>query len=82
MESSMYVALETWEKRGLQEEISVHEGAVAGTKHVRMNCTFRWHRCMARGCCVELHKMCQKECRKRCQTECRKECQTECFGHV
>ena len=39
----MYNSLRDWEKRGLASEIEMHEAAAPGVKHVRMNCTIRWH---------------------------------------
>ena len=39
----MYNSLRDWEKRGLASEIEMHEAAAPGAKHVRMNCTIRWH---------------------------------------
>ena len=41
-----------WEKVGLQHEIALHEGAAPGAKHVRMNCTVRWHNTHWDGCPV------------------------------
>ena len=39
----MFTTVQEWEKVGLQQEIALHEGAAPEAKHVRMNCTLRWH---------------------------------------
>ena len=39
----MHNSLKDWEKRGFASEIEMHEAAAPGAKHVRMNCTIRWH---------------------------------------
>ena len=40
---AMFTGMKEWEKLGLSNEIAMHETAVSGAKHVRMNCTIRWH---------------------------------------
>ena len=40
---SMFNEMQDWEKRGLVDEIERHEKAVDGERHVRKNCTIRWH---------------------------------------
>ena len=49
---SMFTAMQEWEKVGLQQEIALHEGAGPEAKHVRMNCTVRWHSTHWAGCPV------------------------------
>ena len=39
----MFTGMNQWEKLGLDKEIELHETAVPGAQHVRMNCTIRWH---------------------------------------
>ena len=39
----MFTGMKEWEKVGLDREIHMHETAVPGAQHVRMNCTIRWH---------------------------------------
>ena len=48
----MFTAMQEWEKVGLQQEIALHEGAEPEAKHVRMNCTVRWHSTHWAGCPV------------------------------
>ena len=48
----MFTSTHEWEKVGLQHEIALHECAAAGAKHVRMNCTLRWHNTHWDGCPV------------------------------
>ena len=50
---SMYTSLQEWEKVGLDHEIALHEGAAPGARHVRMNCTVRWHNTHWAGCPVQ-----------------------------
>ena len=40
---SMFDEMQGWEQRGLVDEIERHEKAVDGERHVRKNCTIRWH---------------------------------------
>ena len=40
---SMFDEMQAWEQRGLVDEIERHEKAVDGERHVRKNCTIRWH---------------------------------------
>ena len=47
---SMFAEMQAWEQRGLEEEIQMHETAVDGVQHVRMNCTMRWHTTHWPGC--------------------------------
>ena len=49
---SMFATMKEWEKVGLQQEIALHEGAEPEAKHVRMNCTVRWHSTHWAGCPV------------------------------
>ena len=49
---SMFATMKEWEKVGLQQEIALHEGAEPEAKHVRMNCTVRWHNTHWAGCPV------------------------------
>ena len=42
-EEAMFTGAKDWEKLGLAQEIELHENAVPGAKHVRANCTIRWH---------------------------------------
>ena len=46
----MYNDMQDWEKRGFEFEVQSHEDAVPGDKHVRMNCTMRWHTTHWEGC--------------------------------
>ena len=46
----MHTGMEEWEKVGLDREMSMHEAAAPGAKHVRMNCTIRWHTKHHSGC--------------------------------
>ena len=48
----MFATMQEWEKVGLQQEIALHEGAEPEAKHVRMNCTVRWHSTHWAGCPV------------------------------
>ena len=48
----MFTTMQEWEKVGLQQEIALHEGAAPEAKHVRMNCTLRWHSTHWAGCPV------------------------------
>ena len=48
----MFATMQDWEKVGLQQEIALHEGAEPEAKHVRMNCTVRWHSTHWAGCPV------------------------------
>ena len=49
----MYMSMQDWEKAGVQHEIALHEGAAPEAKHVRMNCTIRWHDTHWKGCPME-----------------------------
>ena len=49
---SMFNSMQDWEKAGLRHEIDLHEGAAPRAKHVRMNCTVRWHNTHWPGCPV------------------------------
>ena len=37
----------------MMREIALHENAAPGVKHVRMNCTVRWHNTHYEGCPVQ-----------------------------
>ena len=39
----MYTEMQDWEKHGFDLEVASHEAAQPGDKHVRVNCTVRWH---------------------------------------
>ena len=49
----MFRPMEGWEKAGMMREIALHENAAPGVKHVRMNCTVRWHNTHYEGCPVQ-----------------------------
>ena len=53
---SMFNSMQDWEKAGLRHEIDLHEGAAPGAKHVRMNCTVRWHNTHWSGCPVRVQE--------------------------
>ena len=46
----MFTAMEAWEKAGVMREMVSREKAPPGVKHVRMNCTVRWHNTHHEGC--------------------------------
>ncbi len=50
MQQPMFATLAEWEKAGMRHEIALHENAVPGVPHVRMNCTIRWHHTHIYGC--------------------------------
>ena len=53
---SMFTSMNMWEKAGLEREIALHEDAAPGAKHVRMNCTVRWHSRHWAGCPVRVQE--------------------------
>ena len=46
----LYDAMQAWEKAGFDYEVQLHEMAKDGEKHVRVNCTMRWHATHWEGC--------------------------------
>lgn len=46
----LYDAMQAWEKAGFDYEVQLHEMAKKGEKHVRVNCTMRWHATHWEGC--------------------------------
>eukprot|EP00434_Breviolum_minutum_P031713 symbB.v1.2.028046.t1/scaffold2930.1/size66988/3 len=52
---SMFDEMQVWEQRGLVDEIERHEKAVDGERHVRKNCTIRWHATHWENCPSQCH---------------------------
>ncbi len=40
-QSGMYASMSQWEKDAMTKEVDMHQQAVSGAVHVRMNCTIR-----------------------------------------
>ena len=77
----MFATMKGWEKVGLQQEIALHEGAAPEAKHVRMNCTLRWHSTHWAGCPVRGQEGHGTQLRTRKIENCKKELTTDLFKH-
>ena len=46
----MFGSMQEWEKQGLRREVELHATCDPAEKHVRYNCTLRWHHTHQAGC--------------------------------
>ena len=46
----MFAGMQDWEQQGMREEVELHEKCQGRGKHLRYNCTLRWHDTHWRGC--------------------------------